>query len=90
MPFDDFQECSIRNLQDTGLYFLDTAVPLNVQDYEERRQRLARAMVSDGVDAFVAEPSFNFKYYANVSEAEWEPWEVSAYPLSFGGYSNRK
>lgn len=81
-PLDDFQECSIRNLQDTGLYFLDTAVPVSIQDYEERRQRLAQALVSDGVDAFVVEPGFTFKYYANVSQPEWEVWEVGASDLN--------
>lgn len=28
------------------------------------------------MDAFVVEPGYTFKYYANVSQPEWEVWEV--------------
>lgn len=50
---------------------------MTVQDFEERRVRLAQALLTEGVDAFVVEPGFTFKYYANVSQPEWEVWEVS-------------
>lgn len=73
---ESFQQCSINNLRETGLYFLDTASPVSVADYQERRDRLANALVADGVDAFVVEPGYTFKYYANVSQPEWEVWEV--------------
>lgn len=71
-----FQQCSVDNLLGTGLYFLDSASPIAVADFQERRDRLANALVADGVDAFVVEPGYTFKYYANVSQPEWEPWEV--------------
>ena len=74
---ESFQQCSIHNLLSTDLYFLDTASPIEVEDYEERRSRLANALVEDGVDAFVVEPGYTFKYYANISQPEWEVWEVS-------------
>ncbi|RJE24002.1 Metallopeptidase family M24 [Aspergillus sclerotialis] len=78
---ESFQQCSIDNLLNTGLYFLDTASPISVADYEERRDRLASALVADGVDAFVVEPGYTFKYYANVSQPEWEVWEPEERPF---------
>lgn len=73
----DFQQCAIDNLLATGLPFLEKALPLAVDDYEERRQRLAQALLAEDVDAFVVEPGYTFKYYGNVSQPEWEVWEVS-------------
>lgn len=78
---DDFEACSIDNFRGTGYPFLDTAVPMTVEDFEDRRDRLAQALVADGVDAFVVEPGYTFKYYANISQPEWEVWEVCAMNL---------
>lgn len=77
-----FQQCSIRNLLSTGLYFLENAAPVSVAEYQKRRDRLAEALVADEVDAFVVEPGYTFKYYANVSQPEWEVWEVSLSKLN--------
>jgi hypothetical protein len=71
----DFQRCAIDNLLETGLPFMDVA-PIAVSDFEERRDRLAQALVAEGADAFVVEPGYTFKYYGNVSQPEWEVWEV--------------
>jgi hypothetical protein len=71
----DFQRCAIDNLLETGLPFMDMA-PIAVSDFEERRDRLAQALVAEGADAFVVEPGYTFKYYGNVSQPEWEVWEV--------------
>ncbi|GKZ37904.1 hypothetical protein AbraIFM66950_009736, partial [Aspergillus brasiliensis] len=60
-----FEKCSIENLRETGYYFLDTAAPITVEEFDERRNRLARALIADGADAFVVEPGYTFKYYAN-------------------------
>ncbi|KZF21063.1 Creatinase/aminopeptidase [Xylona heveae TC161] len=76
-----FQDCSIRNLLSTGLPFLKTATPPTIADYEERRNRIAEALVADSVDAFVVEPGYTFKYYANVSQPEWEVWEPEERPF---------
>lgn len=66
----------------TGLHFLDNAHPLPLEEFVERRDRLAQALVADGIDAFAVEPGYTFKYYANVSQPDWEVWEVSSrYPL---------
>lgn len=73
---ENFQQCAIDNLLNTGLPFLENAYPITVDDYEERRQRLAEALVAEDVDAFVVEPGYTFKYYGNVSQPEWEVWEV--------------
>jgi hypothetical protein len=71
-----FQECAINNLLNTGLPFLENASPISLPDFEERRDRLANALVAEGADAFVVEPGYTFKYYGNVSQPEWEVWEV--------------
>jgi hypothetical protein len=75
-PLKTFQQCAIDNLLNTGLPFLENASPITVDDFEERRQRLAQALVAEDVDAFVVEPGYTFKYYGNVSQPEWEVWEV--------------
>lgn len=74
---DEFQQCAIRNLLDTGLPFLEKASPITVLDFQDRRDRLAEALVAEDIDAFVVEPGYTFKYYGNVSQPEWEVWEVS-------------
>ncbi|KAH8426930.1 uncharacterized protein LDX57_004653 [Aspergillus melleus] len=79
--FEEFQQCSIKSFHDTGLEFLETAVPIALEDFEERRNRLARALVADGADAFVVEPGYTFKYFANVSQPEWEVWEPEERPF---------
>ncbi|KAL4888156.1 peptidase M24, structural domain-containing protein [Aspergillus ambiguus] len=77
----EFQQCSIANLQDTGHYFLQTAAPITVEDFEDRRDRLAQALIAEGVDGFVVEPGYTFKYYGNVSQPEWEVWEPEERPF---------
>lgn len=62
-----FQDCSIRSLfADTNLDFLSTAHTINSSEFVERRDRLARALVEDGLDAFIVEPSYTLQYYVNV------------------------
>ncbi|KAJ5233210.1 uncharacterized protein N7469_004976 [Penicillium citrinum] len=77
----NFQQCAIDNLLETGLPFLEKALPINIGDFEERRQRLAEALVAEEVDAFVVEPGYTFKYYGNVSQPEWEVWEPEERPF---------
>jgi hypothetical protein len=50
---------------------------VSFSEYQSRRDRLASALVADGADAFLVEPGYTFKYYGNVSQVEWEVWEVS-------------
>ncbi|KAJ5314837.1 uncharacterized protein N7443_001721 [Penicillium atrosanguineum] len=76
----DFQNCAIDNLLETGLPFMNVS-PIAVSDFEERRDRLAQALVAEGVDAFVVEPGYTFKYYGNVSQPEWEVWEPEERPF---------
>lgn len=71
-----FQQCAINNLLETGLPFMNNVAPIAVVDFEERRDRLAQALVAEGADAFVVEPGYTFQYYGNVSQPEWEVWEV--------------
>lgn len=73
----EFQRCAVSNLLDTGLPFLENVSPIDVPEFEDRRDRLAQALTAEDVDAFVVEPGYTFKYYGNVSQPEWEVWEVS-------------
>ena len=52
-----------------------------MEDYILRRNNLAKALVAEGVDAFVVEPGYTFSYYANVTQSEWEPWEPEERPF---------
>ncbi|KAF7311558.1 Peptidase-M24 domain-containing protein [Mycena kentingensis (nom. inval.)] len=44
---------------------------ISAQEFEARRDALARILVELGASAYVAEPSASFKYYANVSTSDW-------------------
>lgn len=77
----EFQECSINNFIATGLHFLDSASPLPVSEYVERRDNLAAALVADEIDAFLVEPGYTFQYYANISQKDWEVWEPEERPF---------
>ncbi|KAI4854531.1 Creatinase/aminopeptidase [Aureobasidium sp. EXF-8845] len=74
--FDRVQQCSIDNLH-KDLYFLENARPIEAQEFLDRRDNLAKALHVSGVDGFVLEPGYTFQYYANISQPQWEPWEVS-------------
>ncbi|KAK1596511.1 metallopeptidase family M24 [Colletotrichum navitas] len=78
--YDKAQECAIRNLH-SDLSFLDSAVPINAEEFIARRDRLARALAASNVDAFVLEPGYTFQYYGNISQTDWEPWEPEERPF---------
>jgi hypothetical protein len=77
--FEKFRRCSIDNFLNTGLEFLKDVEGIPVTEFVERRDMLANALVKENVDAFVAEPGYAFLYYANVSQPQWEVWEVGYY-----------
>lgn len=54
------QQCSIDNLK-SDLWFLDDAVPIEPEEFLERRDRLAKALAANEVDAFVLEPGYTFQ-----------------------------
>ncbi|KAK8017811.1 hypothetical protein PG993_014137 [Apiospora rasikravindrae] len=74
------QQCAIDNFK-SDLSFLDPAVPIRADEFLERRDRLARALVASGADAFVLEPGYTFQYYGNISQVDWEPWEPEERPF---------
>ncbi|TVY48901.1 putative peptidase [Lachnellula occidentalis] len=78
---DQFQQCSINNFLSTGFPFLKSAAPLPVEEYVQRRNNLAKALVADDVDAFIVEPGYTFQYYANISQKDWEVWEPEERPF---------
>jgi len=78
---EEFQQCSITNLLSTGLPFLDPSSPLSVSEFVTRRQRLATALLADGIDAYIVEPGYTFQYYANISQKDWEVWEPEERPF---------
>ncbi|KAI1121702.1 peptidase M24, structural domain-containing protein [Nemania abortiva] len=76
----DILKCATDNLHG-DLSFLDTAKPIQADEFFERRDRLARALVASNADAFVLEPGFSFQYYGNTSQTDWEPWEPEERPF---------
>ncbi|KAF1851118.1 Creatinase/aminopeptidase [Cucurbitaria berberidis CBS 394.84] len=76
-----FRRCSINTYLATGLGFLETANRPTLEDYILRRNNLAKALLVEGVDAFVVEPGYTFSYYANVTQPGWEPWEPEERPF---------
>lgn len=79
---DTVQKCAIDKLHE-DLSFLDGAAPIAADEFLARRDRLAQALVAStpAVDAFVLEPGYAFQYYANTSQADWEPWEPEERPF---------
>jgi Xaa-Pro aminopeptidase len=61
--------------------FLDSVSPLPLDEFVERRIRLAEALVADQIDGFVVEPGYTFQYYANISQKDWEVWEPEERPF---------
>lgn len=74
------QQCAIDALHE-DLSFLDSAVPIAADEFLVRRDRLAKALVASGADAFVLEPGYTFQYYGNISQVDWEPWEPEERPF---------
>ncbi|KAI8626347.1 peptidase M24, structural domain-containing protein [Xylariaceae sp. FL1651] len=74
------QKCAIDNFH-VDLSFLDSAEPIDADEFLERRNRLARALVASSVDGFVLEPGYSFQYYGNISQTDWEPWEPEERPF---------
>ncbi|KAI0123472.1 metallopeptidase family M24 [Xylariales sp. AK1849] len=74
------RQCAIDSFH-TDLSFLDSAAPISAEEFLDRRDRLANALVSSGVDAFVLEPGYTFQYYGNISQEDWEPWEPEERPF---------
>ncbi|KAI1500382.1 Prolidase/Aminopeptidase P-like protein [Biscogniauxia marginata] len=74
------QRCTIDNLH-SDLSFLDPAKPIEADEFLDRRDKLARALVASDVDAFVLEPGYTFQYYGNISQVDWEPWEPEERPF---------
>jgi hypothetical protein len=76
----NFEKCSISLFLATDLPFLKGVEAPSVKEYVDRRNRLAIALAQDGVDAFAVEPGYTFQYFANVSQPDWEVWEVRFVP----------
>lgn len=74
------QKCSINNFK-SDLSFLDSAKPIQADEFLQRRDRLAQALARNKVDAFVLEPGYTFQYYGNISQVDWEPWEPEERPF---------
>lgn len=54
------ERCTVSNMQrDTS--YLDGVRPIEAAEFLERRNRLARVLAEEGVDAFVAEPGSLFE-----------------------------
>ncbi|RAL64959.1 hypothetical protein DID88_001549 [Monilinia fructigena] len=76
-----FEKCSANTFLATGLPWLETASPISLLEFVQRRNNLAIALETDGIDAFIVEPGYTFQYYANVSQTDWEVWEPEERPF---------
>ncbi|KAF5877611.1 putative xaa-pro dipeptidase protein [Botrytis fragariae] len=79
--YEKFRRCSVNTFLETGLPWLETASPIALSEFVQRRDNLAVALESDGIDAFIVEPGYTFQYYANVSQKAWEVWEPEERPF---------
>ncbi|THV45481.1 hypothetical protein BGAL_0483g00040 [Botrytis galanthina] len=79
--YEKFQKCSVNTFLETGLQWLETASPIVLSEFVQRRDNLAVALDNDGIDAFIVEPGYTFQYYANVSQKAWEVWEPEERPF---------
>ena len=52
-----------------------------MEEFTQRRNRLAVALHESNIDAFILEPGYSFQYYANISQTDWEPWEPEERPF---------
>lgn len=77
---DNVTRCAINNLK-TDLSFLDNVNPIPDEEFITRRDKLAKALAANNVDAFVLEPGYTFQYYGNISQPDWEPWEPEERPF---------
>jgi Xaa-Pro aminopeptidase len=50
-------------------------------EFVQRQNNLAKALVAEKVDAFIIEPGYTFQYYANISQKDWEMWEPEDRPF---------
>ncbi|TGJ79802.1 hypothetical protein E0Z10_g8958 [Xylaria hypoxylon] len=80
LTLNDIRKCATDNL-DADLSFLDSAKPIHTDEFFERRERLARALVASNADAFILEPGYTSQYYGNISQTDWEPWEPEERPF---------
>lgn len=54
------EQCAIKAFK-KDLSFLDAATPIGSAEFLDRRDRLAKALVASGADAFVLEPGYTFQ-----------------------------
>ncbi|KAI3328839.1 peptidase M24, structural domain-containing protein [Ustulina deusta] len=80
LTWNKVRKCATDNFH-ADLSFLDSAKPIHVDEFLERRERLAQALVASNADAFVLEPGYTFQYYGNISQMDWEPWEPEERPF---------
>ncbi|KAJ8068970.1 hypothetical protein OCU04_002649 [Sclerotinia nivalis] len=81
LRYEAFRKCSVNTFLETGLPWLETASPIVLHEFVQRRNNLAVALETDGIDAFIVEPGYTFQYYANISQKDWEVWEPEERPF---------
>ncbi|KAE8224767.1 hypothetical protein CF319_g2395 [Tilletia indica] len=75
---DDFLKCSIDNLDKSALD-QPLVEPIPFEEFVERRDRIAGALVQEGLDAYIVEPGYDFRFLANLSG--WEDWGPTERPF---------
>lgn len=76
-----FQKCSTSTFLATGLPWLETASPISLLEFVQRRNNVAIALGADEIDAVIVEPGYTFQYSANISQTDWEVWEPEERPF---------
>lgn len=66
LTWNEVRKCATDNFH-ADLSFLDSAKPIHVAEFLERRERLAQALVASNADAFVLEPGYTFQYVSRLS-----------------------
>ncbi|KAL9937521.1 hypothetical protein V8E36_003930 [Tilletia maclaganii] len=76
--FDEVVACSIKGLDKSSLD-APLVEPIPFDEYVQRRDRIAHALVEEGLDAYIVEPGADFTYLANLTS--WEDWGPTERPF---------
>ncbi|KAK0541504.1 hypothetical protein OC835_000073 [Tilletia horrida] len=73
-------QCAIQKL-DTSALDQPGVEPIPFEEFVQRRDRIAQALVKEKLDAYIVEPGSDFNYLANLSNAAWEDWGPTERPF---------
>lgn len=74
------QKCTNSNLH-SDLSFLYNDRHIQTSEFISRCESLTTALTEASVEAFDIKPGYTFRHHANISQADWEPWEPEKWPF---------